>query len=117
MHTNWLVQVPSSAVRPHLSRTNVVSGVDAYVTDAARLRFPDIQARFLTIHNGADVDALSENLQIGRPPRPDPQFLFVGRLSPEKGVHVLLQAFEALLAEMPDARLTLVGGTSPTPRD
>ena len=48
-----------------------------------------------------------------RPPRPllaePPLVAYAGRLSPEKGVHVLLRAFAALAALRPDARLLLVG--------
>jgi 1,4-alpha-glucan branching enzyme len=37
---------------------------------------------------------------------------FIGRLVPEKGVQVLLEAFSILLRQLPDAKL-LVGGTGP----
>jgi spore coat protein SA len=35
--------------------------------------------------------------------------LFVGRVSPEKGVHVLFEAFGRVLREVPDVELELVG--------
>jgi 1,4-alpha-glucan branching enzyme len=38
--------------------------------------------------------------------------LFIGRLVPEKGVQVLLEAFSLLLPQLPDLKL-LVGGTGP----
>jgi glycosyltransferase involved in cell wall biosynthesis len=38
-----------------------------------------------------------------------PEVLFVGRISPEKGAHVLASAFEIVSAELPDTRLTFVG--------
>lgn len=37
------------------------------------------------------------------------RFIYVGRLSPEKDVPTLLRAFALTLAEMPQARLTIVG--------
>jgi glycosyltransferase involved in cell wall biosynthesis len=37
------------------------------------------------------------------------RLLFVGRLSPEKGVHVLLDAFKNVVRSYPQARLVLVG--------
>jgi glycosyltransferase involved in cell wall biosynthesis len=38
-----------------------------------------------------------------------PRLLYVGRVSPEKGVHVLIEAFERVLAEHPLATLTIAG--------
>jgi glycosyltransferase involved in cell wall biosynthesis len=44
-----------------------------------------------------------------RSPAPDPVFLFCGRLDVEKGVSLLLRAFARLRAEIPSARLRIVG--------
>lgn len=45
-----------------------------------------------------------------RPPlQGPPTVLFAGRLVPEKGVHVLLDAFSRVLRELPEARLTIIG--------
>jgi glycosyltransferase involved in cell wall biosynthesis len=43
--------------------------------------------------------------------------LYVGRVSPEKGVHVLLEAFEIILRQYPDASLTIVGPEWIPPRE
>lgn len=40
------------------------------------------------------------------------QVLFVGRLSPEKGIDTLIKAWPAVMKEYPDARLKLVGSGS-----
>ena len=51
----------------------------------------------------------------GLPRRPTPNpalppsLLYVGRLSPEKGVHVLAQAFNRVIERRPDASLDLLG--------
>jgi glycosyltransferase involved in cell wall biosynthesis len=48
-----------------------------------------------------------------RPPRPPlsfpPTIAFAGRLAPEKGVEILLQALPAVLARVPEARLVVAG--------
>jgi glycosyltransferase involved in cell wall biosynthesis len=41
-----------------------------------------------------------------------PRFLFIGRLSPEKGLYDLLDAFRLVLKAIPDARLDFVGSGS-----
>jgi 1,2-diacylglycerol 3-alpha-glucosyltransferase len=38
-----------------------------------------------------------------------PIFLYVGRISPHKGIHLLIKAFNLVLKEFPDAKLILVG--------
>jgi len=39
----------------------------------------------------------------------DPLCLYVGRISPHKGIHLLLEAFELVLKEIPTARLIIAG--------
>ncbi|MHA1653844.1 MAG: glycosyltransferase family 4 protein [Candidatus Thorarchaeota archaeon] len=63
--------------------------------------------RLTVIRNGVDT-------QLFRPPKKRPDdgivdFVFVGRLSLDKGVDVLLDAFRKYHDENPDTRLTLVG--------
>lgn len=47
-----------------------------------------------------------------RRPAPDPLFVYLGRLEPEKGVATLLTAFARLHATHPEARLRIVGDGS-----
>ncbi|MBI4673356.1 MAG: glycosyltransferase family 4 protein [Chloroflexi bacterium] len=47
--------------------------------------------------------------RVARDPNMPPTILFAGRLHPEKGVFVLLDAFAAVHARLPHARLVLVG--------
>ena len=42
--------------------------------------------------------------------------MFVGRLAPEKGVHLLLEAFAQVSASHPDARLELIGPQDLSPK-
>jgi 1,2-diacylglycerol 3-alpha-glucosyltransferase len=39
----------------------------------------------------------------------DPTCLYVGRISPHKGIHLLIQAFNLVLKEIPNAKLLIVG--------
>jgi glycosyltransferase involved in cell wall biosynthesis len=61
-----------------------------------------------TIGNGVDVQRFAPDTarsQSGQPAR----LLFVGRISPDKGVHLLVEAFDRVARERPDIELTLVG--------
>ena len=78
------------------------------VSDALRSRaiaagFPE--ERTLTHYNGVDLDRFRPGTQT-----PEPGLiLFVGRLVEKKGVRVLLDAFAAVKAAVPAARLKVIG--------
>ncbi len=69
--------------------------------------FEPCQAAALSHHYDAQA-ALSQRQQLAPSPS-RPVFLFVGRLSPEKSLLVLLTAFQRIHAELPASTLTLVG--------
>ncbi|TFG12621.1 glycosyltransferase family 1 protein [Candidatus Thorarchaeota archaeon] len=69
-----------------------------------RLGVPDEQLSVIT--NGVNINLfkpgkLKENNKL--------DFVYVGRLSYDKGVHILLKAFQKYHQENPDSRLTLIG--------
>jgi Glycosyltransferase len=57
------------------------------------------------------AEARSARLRLA-PPSSEPRFLYVGRLSPEKSLDVLLHAFRSVLDAKPGARLVVVGAGS-----
>jgi glycosyltransferase involved in cell wall biosynthesis len=85
-----------------------------YVTSRWRERFSSASARIHTLGNGVDLERF-------RPHEPDvvsvadAHVLYVGRVSPEKGVHVLARAFERVLEEIPEARLSVIGSAGLLP--
>jgi glycosyltransferase involved in cell wall biosynthesis len=106
MHCNWLAELDASTIESRLAETDLVIGCSDHITESNRLRFPDLASRFHTVYNGADV----EHFTPGAAPTPDSRRLvYVGRVSPEKGVHVLLDAFQRVLARHPDVELDIVG--------
>lgn len=69
--------------------------------------FPDLGDKICVLPNGVDTERFRPNATGGaeHPPR----LLFVGRLSPEKGVHVAVAAFARLAPRHPALVLELVG--------
>ena len=61
------------------------------------------------IGNPIDVDEVNKMAGAGAELPGDPALLAVGRLCPQKGFDVLLEAFASLARRMPAARLTVVG--------
>ena len=89
------------------------------MTAGGRARLPEMAARIHTVGNGVDVlrfrpEASARTLHVpGRPLR----LLYVGRIAPDKGVHLLMDAFDRLLREGVDLELTLIGKPGLLPYD
>jgi glycosyltransferase involved in cell wall biosynthesis len=110
MHCEWLTQLDYKLIETRLRHADLIIGVSDYITEKIRRRFPQFAKRCQTLYNGVDVGAfVNENRQ--NPPYENDikQLLFVGRVSPEKGVHVLLGAFQKVLRQYPHVQLKIVG--------
>lgn len=112
MHCEWLTQSPRAVIAPRLRHADRIVGVSAYLTDTIRARFPEYADRCRTVPNGVDVQAFGTD---AARPAPDGgrRVLFVGRVSPEKGVHDLLAAFREVAAQDAGLQLDIVGARRP----
>jgi glycosyltransferase involved in cell wall biosynthesis len=73
-------------------------------------RFPDTRGRVHVVPNGVDVNRFPPNLTPSLPSAPGTFTVgFVGTLKPWHGVSLLVDAFAALRARVPDVRLLIVG--------
>src|ERR1700731_2892725 len=93
MHSDWLVQLDRYLIEPRLADTDQIVENSEYVTGAIRKHFPNHALRCDTVYNGVDIDAFYPPAKDAFCSKRD-LIVWVGRLSPEKGVHVLLDAFE-----------------------
>ena len=109
-HCEWLSQLRRSATARYLRSVDMVIGCSGHVVERARAVFPDM--RFAAVHNGVDLDRFQA---AGDAPTEEDggEILFVGRLSPEKGIHILCAAFDRVAERHPTARLTVVGPPGP----
>ena len=116
MHCDWLVQLDFREMMEAVAACDAVVGCSSHVIDAARRRFStfvDDKVLFAVLPNGAPV----ERLALVRTPRSPAKVLFVGRVSAEKGVHTLIEAWPKVVAAHPEARLEIVGPAAETPRE
>ncbi len=109
MHQDELAQLEHSRLSGQLAQLDAVVTVSDYVTDRARARFPALAARIHTIGNGVDVDRFRPEQARSAGARLPRRILYVGRISPDKGVHLLMEAFDRLAREWPDLNLSLIG--------
>jgi len=79
-------------------------------------RFPEFADRFRTVYEGVDVNRFRPSLRTRRVEDPF-WLLFVARVSPEKGVHVLIDAFNRVAPARPNLRLAVIGGEGVMPRE
>jgi glycosyltransferase involved in cell wall biosynthesis len=100
-------------VEPRLAAADVVMGCSDHITNLVRERFAATPLRYVTVGNGIDPETM-------RPPSErraaSKRLLFVGRVSPEKGVHTLIDAMTDIVRRFPDVRLDVLGGRSQLPR-
>ncbi|MEY8876771.1 MAG: glycosyltransferase family 4 protein [Leptothrix sp. (in: b-proteobacteria)] len=101
---------------PLLARTDLVLCVSDFIRDRVRRACPAHAATVHTVLNATDP----ERFRPRSTRTPDPaaafdctltQFLYVGRLTADKGVHVLIDAFARLHQAHPLTRLTLAGSS------
>jgi glycosyltransferase involved in cell wall biosynthesis len=116
MHCEWLTQLDPTMIKKRLKKTDLIIGCSEYITEKIRCRFPEFAQRCQTVFNGADVTVPVKENDHNMPRKNDAeQLLFVGRVSPEKGVHVLLDALQIVATRIPQTQLKIVGqpGASP----
>ena len=101
--------LPAETVRARLQEVAAVITPSHFVTRRLEQRMPYMAGRIHTIGNGVDSAAF-------RPARRDCQsaqgslrVLYVGRVSPEKGVHTLAEAFRLLPCENERFELEIAG--------
>ncbi len=112
MQCEWLTQQDPRTIARRLRSVDAIVGCSDHVIGKVARAFPHLRDRCHVVPNGTELPGTGT-----RPDRPGRTILFVGRVSPEKGVHVLLEAFEKVARTRPDARLVIVGSQSVVPRE
>jgi glycosyltransferase involved in cell wall biosynthesis len=116
MHCEWLTQLDQAMIESRLREIDLVIGCSEYITEKIRRRFPHFAERCQTVFDGVDINHfVSKNRRSASQKNGIKQLLFVGRVSPEKGVHVLLDAFQKVIENYPQAQLKIVGGHGSLP--
>lgn len=110
MQCEWLSQKDRKAVAAQLASVDAVVGVSDHISNLFRQSFPDYGGMVATVFNGADTEVFRPSANGKSAEEGDVQRLvFVGRTSPEKGIHTLLDAFSLVAESFPKARLDIVG--------
>ena len=113
LHWGWITLLDPLVMDRRLEAASLVLSCSDALTEAVRAAYPRHADRCHTIYNGVDVarfaaPSAAEKQEHGA--EDDLRLLFIGRIAPDKGLHVLLEAFMRLLDRHPRLRLDIVGG-------
>lgn len=117
MHCEWLSQHDRDAVAHQLEVVDAVVAVSDHIVGTFRSTFPDYPGIVATVGNGVDVSRFRPGTRASSAGGRRRVILFVGRVSPEKGIHTLVEAFADVAARFPDVDLRIAGPYSPLPLD
>lgn len=102
-----------------LQKVDAVICVSAYIQQAAISTFPDYADKFTVLFNATDVEIFKPYGEVAEAnvqallnlPKATPLILYVGRLTQDKGVDVLIQAFQHVVQVHPQAKLVIAGSS------
>jgi len=110
MQCEWLTQLNPSTIKKRLSSVDMVTGSSNHISSSVQTKFPELSIPCRTAYNGVDPARFQrETDNGGNTSQKSKTLLFVGRVSPEKGVHVLIDAMTEVVKQVPDAHLLIVG--------
>jgi spore coat protein SA len=114
MHCEWLSQLDRKLMTKRLEKVDLIVGCSNYITEKIENRFPQFADRTRTVFNGVDSQSFigSDRIQKNKQ-----KIIYVGRISPEKGIHTLLDAFAIVKEKYPTAQLEVIGPQKPTPTE
>lgn len=115
LHDELLLHLDRPRTSERLAAAAAIVTVSDWLAERLRARFPEHAARIAPIGNGVDLDRFTPGSP-GGSGKARERLLFVGRISPEKGLHVLLDAFARLAERRPNLGLALVGEPGLMPR-
>jgi glycosyltransferase involved in cell wall biosynthesis len=107
VHDEFLSLLPERVVRPRLEDLSAVVTCSNFVTQRLQARLPYLADRIHTVGNGVDTSYFETSERFAEPGKF--HILYVGRVSPEKGIHTLAAAFTRLATTDEGVELDVVG--------
>jgi glycosyltransferase involved in cell wall biosynthesis len=110
MQCEWINQLDRAMIRRRLRGVDGIIGCSEFIARRAREAHPDWPGLCECVPNGAHAQRFAPPAGGVVRGADDPiRILFVGRVSPEKGLHDLLDAFAKLRARVPNCELGILG--------
>jgi glycosyltransferase involved in cell wall biosynthesis len=118
IHAEWFSQSNFKILQRRLESVDWLFTVSDYITQKTRRDFPGIADRCQTVPCGIDPEEFlrEKDYSAGRQGK-EKRILFSGAISPHKGPHVLLDAFNIVAKEYPNVRLEFAGNLANYPME
>ncbi len=85
-----------------------IAAASSAIQEAIAHQYPAATSRIRVMPNPIDTHVFSPSIS-PRPTRENKTILYVGRIHPEKGIHLLLEAFAILSKKLPQTKLRILG--------
>ncbi|MGE5680161.1 MAG: glycosyltransferase family 4 protein [Bacillota bacterium] len=108
MNCEWLTQIHKPLIEKRLKKADLVLSCSDFVTQRNKEIFPGLKGLFHTLHNGVNTGEFTCSRTF-KPEKNKRKILFTGRVSPEKGVHILVDAFNMIAEKFPELELEIIG--------
>ena len=90
---------------PYVERADALIGASRFLAGRLAERVPALADRCYVVYSGVDLTRFHP----GEGARATDRILYAGRITPEKGIHHLVEAFRQLADRRPDLELVLAG--------
>lgn len=117
MHSEWLSQLDNNVMRERVKYADLILSCSEFITARTRKAFPEAAYKCRTLYNGVDINHFSEAPGGPEKQKKKQMLICVGRITPEKGLHVVIDAFNTLACSYPDLELCLIGQERITPAE
>ena len=108
LHAPWFSQCDPKVLAERARYLDLVTTVSEFVRQKIQQSCPNIADRCETAYNGIDPADFVAEKEYGRG-TDKKRILFVGAVSPHSGVHVLLDSFRRVAAQIPNVSLDIAG--------
>lgn len=109
IQAEWFPQCHPRLIARRLRYVSLLLAASRHIAGQAVKSFPAVASRCQVLHDGIDpADFTSPGSHTDEPSSPR-RLLYVGAVSPHKGLHVLVKAFNVIVERFPDVRLDIVG--------
>jgi glycosyltransferase involved in cell wall biosynthesis len=116
LHSEWFSQSDFVQVQSWLDSVDLLLGVSEHIARKLRRDFPKVASRCRALHYAVDPAEFAREKDYGAMrKRKQKRVLFAGAVSPQKGPHVLIDAFKILAQSIPDVHLDFAGGLTTYP--
>ncbi len=116
LHAQWFSQTNKQMLLRRLRKLDLLTTVSDHITKKTRRDLPELQVACETVYNGIEpAEFQQEKDYQASANRKEQWILYAGGISPHKGLHVLLDAFQIVLSQQPQVRLAIVGPSGAYP--